>query len=315
MNNTAKEIATLLKSFDTITLLTHIRPDGDTLGSAYALFYALKSLNKNVKVVCESEISKRYTYLSNGESDISHECEGKIVCIDIASVELAGKKYVDIAKNADIVIDHHPTNARWAKNNLVVDNAAACGEIVYDIVTELCKITPKIAECLYTAISTDTGCFVYPSTSAHTHIIAAKLIEAGADAARLNKLLFRTKSSVCVEIERRALDSLEYFYDNTIACILIKKDWITELGATEDDLEGVSSIPTKIEGVQASVTFRQLSQNEYKLSVRSIGNVNCGAVCKIFGGGGHKNAAGCTVCGDYEEYKNKLADLLHQNKQ
>jgi len=314
MNSNVKETAKKLASLEDVTIITHIRPDGDTLGSAFALYHALTSLGKRVQVVCESKISPRYQFLSSGKEDIDNEVYGSIVCVDIAVPSLAGKKYEENAKTADIVIDHHPTNTFYGKHNLVLDDAAACGEIIFDIVNELGVINKTIADCLYTAISTDTGCFVYASTSAYTHSVASALANTGAEIAKLNKLLFRTKTSVAFEIERRALDSLEYFYNNTIACMVIKSDWITELGATEDDMEGISSIPTQIEGVLAAATFRQIGENEYKLSVRSTGLINASEVCKFFGGGGHKMAAGCTMQGDYTALKTLMADKLYEDK-
>lgn len=315
MNSTVKEITEKLLSFDELTLITHVRPDGDTLGSAYALCHALTRLGKKVHVVCDSEISPRYRFLSQGEAVIRSECSGAIVCVDVADPGMAGKLYAGYAENADIVIDHHPTNSGYGKVNLVRDNAAACGEVVYDIIAEMDVMDKTIAECIYTAISTDTGCFVYASTSAYTHNVAAELIKAGADTATLNKLLFRTKTPASFEIERRALDSLEYFYDNTVVCMLIKSEWIKELCATEDDIEGLSSIPIRIEGVQASATFRQVGDSEYKLSVRTGGMIDASLVCKSFGGGGHKMAAGCTMVGDYDELKQIMADKLHEGKQ
>ncbi len=314
MKNNVKEIAELLMSLDEITIITHIRPDGDTLGCAYALRHALSGMGKRIQVVCESKISPRYQFLSDGKDDISNDIFGTIVCVDIAVPSLAGKKYEETAQNADIVIDHHPTNTFYGKHNLVRDDAAACGEIVFDIIKEMGCESKEIANCLYTAISTDTGCFVYASTSPYTHIVASKLGEQGADIAKLNKLLFRTKSSTAFEIERRALDSLEYFYSNTVVCMLIKTDWISELSATEDDMEGLSSIPTQIEGVHAAATFRQIGIDEYKLSVRTNGIVNASEVCKFFGGGGHKMAAGCIMKGNYDELKHLMADKLYEDQ-
>ncbi len=301
-------------SLDDITIITHIRPDGDTLGSAYALFNALKATGKNVQVVCESEISPRYRFLSGGQAKIDKDIFGSVVCVDIAVPSLAGKKYEKYAESAQIVIDHHPTNTYYGKFNLVRDDAAACGEIVFDIINEMGALDKTIAECIYTAISTDTGCFVYASTSSYTHTVAASLAAAGAEIAKLNKLLFRTKTATAFEIERRALESLEYFYNKTIVCMVIKSSWIKELGATEDDMEGISSIPTQIEGVQGAATFRQIGENEYKLSVRTTGGINASEVCKFFGGGGHKMAAGCTMSGNYDELKQIMADKLHEGK-
>ena len=314
MKNNIKETVEKLLSFDKITILTHIRPDGDTLGSAYALYHALKSKGKSVQVVCESEISPRYRFLSGGKTNIDSEVVGNVICVDIAVPSLAGKKYEDIAKNADIVIDHHPTNTYYGNHNIVRDNAAACGEIIYDIVSEMGCLDKTIADCLYTAISTDTGCFVYASTTAYTHTVASKLAQAGAEIAKLNKLLFRTKSATAFEMERRTLDSLERFHNGTIVCMLIKNDWIKELSATEDDMEGLSSIPTQIEGVNGSATFRQIGKDEYKLSVRTDGTISASDVCAIFGGGGHKMAAGCIMHGEYNNLKKLMADKLFEAK-
>lgn len=314
MKNNIKETVEKLLSLDEITIITHIRPDGDTLGCAFALYHALKKKGKRVQVVCESKVSPRYRFLSDGKAEIDHDVFGSIVCVDIAVPSLAGKKYEEFAKNADIVIDHHPTNTYYGKHNLVRDDAAACGEIIFDIINEMGCINKTIADCLYTAISTDTGCFVYASTSSYTHTVASALSDAGADMASLNKLLFRTKTATAFEMERRALDSLEYFYNNTIACMLIKNEWITELSATEDDMEGLSSIPTQIEGVKGAATFRQIGENEYKLSVRTDGTISASDVCAYFGGGGHKMAAGCTMHGVYDELKHQMADKLFEAK-
>ena len=311
MNNTVKEIATALLDFDDITIISHIRPDGDTLGSSFALKHALEKLDKRVQVVCQSEISPRYRFLSDGESKIDHECSGKIICVDVAAPDMAGDKYVSYAQNADIVIDHHATNTGYGKMNIIDSSAAACGEIMLKIIQELVELDSFIADCIYTAISTDTGCFVYGNTTENTHEAASKVILAGADITKLNKLLFRTKTHTAFEIERRALESLEYFYNNTITCIIIKLDWIKELNACEDDLESISSIPAQIEGVKASATFRQIGENVYKVSVRTNGEIDGAAVCKFYGGGGHKMAAGCTLNGDYDELKSMMSQKLH----
>ena len=314
MNNIEKTLKTLL-SLDDITIITHIRPDGDTLGSAYALKHALEKSGKTVQVVCESEISPRYRFLTGGNSDIRHKCTSSIVCVDVADASMAGTTYEEFACNADVVIDHHSSNGGYGKCNLIDADAAACGEIVLKLCEMLGDIDSVIATCLYTAISTDTGCFVYSNTTADTHEAAARLIRAGADSAALNKLLFRTKSHAAFEIERRALESLEYFYDNTVTCMRIELDWINELSASEDDMEGISSIPARIKGVKAAVTFRQTDKNTYKLSVRTNGDIDAAAVCKFFGGGGHKMAAGCNMTGDYNELKKLMADKLFESRE
>lgn len=310
MNNTVSQVVSALLSFDEITIITHIHPDGDTLGSAFAMCRALEKAGKKVRVVCESEISPRYRFLSNGKANISDKPSGKIVCVDVASPDMAGKKYKDFAEKADVVIDHHATNHGYGKINLIKADAAACGEIVLELVREICEIDKCIADELYTAVSTDTGCFVHANTTAATHRVAAELAELGADIEKLNKLLFKTKTKNAFEIERCAFDTLEFFYGGVIACMLIPLEKIQELCANEDDLEGISSIPIQIEGVKAAVTFRQIEKDTFKLSVRTTGEIDGGAVCKSLGGGGHRMAAGCTLFGDYKELKNKMADSL-----
>lgn len=310
--NSIDETLKALLSFNELTIISHIRPDGDTLGSSFALCHALKRAGKTVSVVCDSEISPRYRFLTGGKSSIRGKCSGGIVCVDVASPAMAGESYSDFAQRADIVIDHHASNSGYGRCNMIEPQAAACGELVLKLVERICSIDKTIAECLYTAVSTDTGCFVFANTTADTHEAAARLIRAGADAARLNKLLFRTKSHAAFEIERRAFESLEYFYDNTVTCMKIDLDWIKELSANEDDMEGISSIPARIEGVKAAATFRQTDSETYKLSVRTNGEIDAAAVCKLFSGGGHKMAAGCTMTGDYEKLKKIMADRLFE---
>ena len=313
MNNVVKEIANELLSYNDITIISHIRPDGDTLGSAYALYHALKKSGKNVQVVCETPISPRYRFISLNKENIANDCFGKIVCVDIAAPDMAGNKYIDFAKNADIVIDHHDTNTGYGKLNVVDGKAAACGEIMYEIIKELCDIDKCIAECLYTAISTDTGCFVFGNTTKNTHRVAAELLAYDFSVEKLNKWLFRTKTKAAFEIQKCALETLNYFHEDSIVCMLIPLDVIAKLNATEDDLEGIASIPGQLEGVKAAATFRQLSKDTFKLSVRTNGEIHAGEVCKLFGGGGHKMAAGCTLTGNYNELCEIFAERLYEN--
>lgn len=313
MNNNINEIISELLSYETVTIITHLRPDGDTLGCAFALKYALEKLGKTVGVVCESEISPRYRFLSGGQANISNACEGKIICVDIASPDMAGKKYIEFAEKADIVIDHHETNPYFGKFNLINGSAAACGEIMYELISKLCTIDKCIAEYLYTAISTDTGCFVFANTTENTHRVASELLKFDINIAKLNKWLFQTKTKAAFEIQKQALETLTYFYDNKIVCMLLPMDLFKELNATEDDLEGLASIPSQIEGVIAAATFREIDKGVYKLSVRTTGEIHAGEVCKLYGGGGHRMAAGCFLRGEYHNLTKNFAERLFEN--
>ena len=310
MNNSKAQIINIFKTQTDFTLIAHRRPDGDTLGCCFALKHALELLGKRACVICCDEISPRYRFLTDGKGVLDASVNGCIVCVDLASPEMAGEKYKPYAERADIVIDHHPSNKGYGKVNLICPLAAATGEIIYEIIVELCPIDSFIADCLYTAISTDTGCFVYGNTTEASHKIAAKLINAGANIKNLNKNLFRTKTKAAFEIERQALDSLEYFNNATISTMLISLDMLLTTGASEDDIENLSSIPITVEGVAASATFRQLDKEIFKVSLRTNGVADASVVALSFGGGGHKMAAGCTLTGDYSYVKNLVVNEL-----
>ncbi len=310
MNNNLGKIIDFLKQGNVFTLIAHRRPDGDTLGCCFALKHALESLGKTANVICADEISPRYQFLTGGKSRLTETVQGSIVCIDLASADMAGEAYMEYAKMADIVIDHHPSNKGYGKLNFIDPTAAATGEIMYNIISKLCRVDSFIADCLYTAISTDTGCFAYGNTTMASHDIAARLIEAGADIRALNKNLFRTKTRAAFEIERQALDSLEYFNDMKIATMLISLEMFEKSGAGEDDIENLSSVPITVQGVAASATFRQLKNDVFKVSLRTNGLVDASLAAISFGGGGHKMAAGCTVKGNYNTVKNLVVNEL-----
>lgn len=301
----AQVISRLLKA-QNILLLCHKNPDGDTLGSASALCAALQQMGKTVAILCADAISSRYAYM---EIPLFHE-EFKpeyIVAVDVAGIQLFGDAVAAYSARVDLCIDHHPSNSGYADSMLLEGNAAATAEIMYDIICALgATLTPKIANCLYTGISTDTGCFKFANTTARTHEIAAKLIEAGAEVVKLNNILFENKSRSRLAAEGMALQNLEYYFDGRCAVVCLTKEQITETGADSTDLEGITGIPRAIEGVQVGITMRQQPTGSYKVSVRTEVGVDASAICAHLGGGGHKQAAGCEILGSTENAKSAL---------
>lgn len=292
-----------LKAADNVLILSHKNPDGDTIGSAGALFHALKSMGKTCAVLCTDEFNKRYDYMQIEMFDNNFEPQ-YIVAVDVAGLQLFGDLTVEYGKKADLCIDHHPSNSNYSDALLLDSTAAATCEVMYELIEKMgIEITPVIADCLYTGISTDTGCFKFANVTAKTHYITAKLIELGASYIKLNSLLFESKSKARLEIERIALESLEYYFDERCAIIVVTKNEIERTGADMNDLEGITAIPRMIEGVEVGITLRQQQSGSYKVSVRTASNVDACAICSRLGGGGHVRASGCEIIGGLENAK------------
>lgn len=221
-----------LRSADDILILCHKNPDGDTIGCAGALYLALKALGKNAAILCSDPIPSLYDYMELRQFDQSFT-PAFVVAVDVASIQLFGdrnnvQKY---AEHVQLCIDHHASNSGYAYETLLDPGAAAACEVMAGVISDMgVPIDASIADCLYTGIATDTGCFRFASTTARTHQVAAHLIEAGADVERLNARLFESRSRARLEIERIALESLEYFFDGRCAMIYLTWDQIVTSG-------------------------------------------------------------------------------------
>lgn len=299
-----------LKSAQQILILTHKSPDGDTLGSGYALCRALIKLGKTAAVICSDPIPQRYDYLKAGETDLADP--DLIVAVDIATTDLLGDKLSVYSDKVDVCIDHHGSNSKFAKLTFVDATAAAACEIFTELINKLGVVIDKnIANCLYTGIATDTGCFRYSSTTAKTLKTAAALIEAGAESAKLNKLLFETASRQRLELEKLALQNLEYYCGGKAAVMVLSLDMMKKSGAQESETEGIPAIPARIEGVEAGITLREKEDGSYKVSVRTVKQLNASEICAKFGGGGHACAAGCRLTDNLETAKKEIVAAVN----
>ena len=212
----------------------------------------------------------------------------------------------------DLAIDHHGSNEGFAQYNCVEPEKAACGEILYTIITEWFPVDADIALPLYLAISTDTGCFVYSNTTPNTHRVAAALMETGIDYAGVNKRHFRTKSYTRLRVESRIIDTMDLHDEGAIALAAVSLRDMAELGATEEDLEDIAAFVGQLKGVRTAVTIRELKPGECKLSLRTGDGLDASKVCALLGGGGHAAAAGCTVMGSVEEAKTSILWAIRQ---
>ncbi len=301
MDLTLQEAAALLLARRHITILSHRKPDGDTLGGAFALCWALEGLGKAARVLCADGYPDRYCFLyPDGYTPpvFAPDEEDFVVAVDTASLELLGTLGDRYKDKIDLIIDHHGSNTRFAPNTIVDTAAGATAELIFQLIPLLgAGYTPAIAGALYTGVATDTGCFRYTNTTAQTLRIAASLIDAGADSILINRLMFETKSKGRLAVEAMAMGSVEYDYDGRCAIIYITEAMLAATGVSEYDIEGISAMPRQIEGVEAGVTIREQG-GECRISLRTCSMVDASAVCQQLGGGGHPRAAGCTVKGD-----------------
>ena len=307
-----KECVSLLKEYDNYLILTHRNPDGDTLGSAFALHRALSQLNKKSMVRCGDPIHPKYSYLWDGIGSDEIEFD-KIIAVDVADKKLLGEEFeAKYGDNVFLCIDHHLSNREYAENLLLEDRAAAA-VIIYEIVCELgIEFTPEIANCVYTGLATDTGCFLFSNTTPTVHRIAADVMEKGADYTFINRLMFETKTLSYLRLEQMAVSSIESHFDGKCAIMMVTRKMIEESGSSASDCDGIAAIPRKIEGVKIAVTIRERHDGSYKVSLRTVEPYDAAKICANFGGGGHHAAAGCDFNCPVDEVKAALLKVIKE---
>ena len=305
-----KQTAAFLKKHNNYIILTHASPDGDTLGSAYALYYALNEIGKTACVLCPDVIPSKYDYFARKTDHVKRE-GATVVAVDVADKRLLGALQEEFGDIVDLNIDHHISNTRFAKNLLLDSSAAAAAQIVYELIGQMkVNINDITAKAIYTGLATDTGCFKYSNVTAKTHIIAAELYEYNIDAAEINRLMFDTKSKKLLELERMVLESAEYHFDDKCIILTVTEEMQNSTGCCGTDLEGIAVISRSVEGVKAGVTIKQTGEKEFKVSLRTYEPLSASEICKTLGGGGHRAAAGASVKGDLDEVKAKVLSAV-----
>ena len=216
---TVTQAAELLRTFDNVLILTHVRPDGDTVGCAAALCAGLRRLGKTAYLLPNPELTDTTAPYFRPYEAPEGFTPDKVVSTDIATAGLFPENARPYAERVDLAIDHHPSFESFGRENIVRPEAAACGELIYDILAQLGPITAELALPLYVAVSTDTGCFAYANTTAQTHAVAAALLRTGIDYQTVNKVFFRTKSRKRMQLEAAILNDCE-FYDRDRVAVL-----------------------------------------------------------------------------------------------
>ncbi len=292
---------------DDILIYAHQKPDGDTLGASFALLWALERLGKRARVECVDGFPERYSFVYGDYSpNMSFEAR-YFVSVDIASASLIDSKSDQYNDKIDLCIDHHKSNTLYAKETLLDTEAPAVCQVIFEIIRELgVAIDKHIATALFTGISTDTGCFKYSSVTAKTHRTAADLIELGADHGRINKLMFDTKTRGMLMVDRLMIETTTFYCADRCALAVIPADVSEKYGVSEEELDGISSFTVRIDGVYAGVTVRVKADDTYRVSLRTVSPIDASKICANFGGGGHMNAAGCTLTGNLYDAINSI---------
>ena len=287
-------------------IIYHARPDADAIGSAFALRELLAAMGINAICACSDEVPERLCFMTEDvqgsvlldDFATGHE---RVISVDSASPAQLGTLFDRLHKDIDIMIDHHGTGTVYA-DNYIRSDAAATAEIIFDVAEWLLEngripyIPHKVYSCIYTAISSDTGCFKYANTTPKTHIYASKLVELGVDTADINHRLFESKTLKQLKAEGEAARRLTVYEKGRIASVTFPYSAKFSLGLSDENLETIIDIPRSLGGVEVAFAVRQPEEkNFYRVSMRSNCDFDVSAVCARFGGGGHARAAGCSI--------------------
>ena len=310
---TVKETAAFLRQHDNYLILTHKRPDGDTIGCAAALCTALREQGKTAWVLPNPETTAIFTpYLEGLLAPEGYQPQ-TVVSVDMAARGLFPENAQQYLERVDLAFDHHPSQEFFAQNTCLDAQRAACGELMFDVIRQWGPVSQAVALPLYVAVSTDTGCFVYSNTSPATHAVAAALLATGIDFYPINRRHFRTRSFKRLQLESLLTAGMELLDEGQLAIVTLTLDMIAQVGAKEEDLDDISAFVGGVEGVHTGITIRELRPGVCKISLRTEpGELNASAVCGKLGGGGHAAAAGATVEGDPAYTRQVLVQAIRQ---
>lgn len=307
------QVVELIETKNRFAITTHIKPDGDGVGSSLGLLWLLRSLGKDAEVVVHGDVPMSYRTLPGAESirDVKRIEKGYdaifvIECSDISRPGIAG-----LEDEFTVNIDHHATSEHFGTINWIDSTASAVGEMIYN----LCKaiggrITKEIAECVYMALVTDTGSFHFPNTSDRTLKVASELIKAGARPAKISEVVYNNYPWSRIELMRQVLGTVKRDRTGRVASLRQTLAMKEEADAVDGDNNGFVNIPLAARDVIATVYMREVGPDSYRVSLRSKGEINVAKVAEEFGGGGHKNAAGLRIEGNWDECESKLVDSV-----
>ena len=293
---TRNETADFLLTHDNYAILTHRRPDGDTIGSSAALCRILRKMGKTAHLLRNAEITDRFAWLHEGLTKEEAAETDTLVTVDVASPGMLPARFEKYLGSIALRIDHHASGTSFTEMELVDSTMGACAEILFDLLQALGQeLDPQTADAIYVGTSTDTGCFRFANTTAHTFATAAACAAAGARVYALNQELFETNTLGRLKIQSWIVEHMDIFAGGQLAVVAIPRAVEEAIPVTEDDMDNISSFPRSISGVCMAATLRETKEGDAKLSVRAIPGYDATVVAGVFGGGGHKGAAGATL--------------------
>ena len=301
---TVKEVAAFLRVHDSYLILTHRRPDGDTLGCAAALCAMLRQMGKTAALLPNAEVTSLYVdYVAPywAAEDYRYET---VVSVDHRGAGAVPRQCGAALRTGSILPSTTIRAMRASEGKAAsIPECAACGEILYELAVELGQLTPAVALPLYVAVSTDTGCFVYSNVTANTHRVAAALMETGIDYRAANKRHFRTKTKKRLALEAELLRTMEFYDEGRVVVVTLPLSLAERLSLTEADMDDVSALGGVVEGTDCSITMKETKDGAWKISVRTGTRVNATRACAALGGGGHRAASGCVYHGSLADAK------------
>ena len=342
MNQTAREytpyndidVARRFLECSSCLILFHVHPDGDATGSAFALKVMLESMGKRAYCVCDGDIPERLKFISRGQDSVRIESipdgfsPDLIVSVDTASPSQLGKLYEVYKDKIDIMIDHHRMGTVYA-NYYIDPDMSACGEVLYSVFEHIARITGAeipydVKYLVYTAISSDTGCFRYNNVKPSTFSLASLLLASGVPTADINHKLFGIKSLKQMQVEHAGFERMNFYADGRMAVITFPYDLKKQYGAEDENLETLIDVARCIKGVEVAAVVKQPTEDKrYRVSLRSSTDFDVSRVCSLYGGGGHERAAGCTLVCDsilaaeitiVSAIENAYADMMMNKK-
>ena len=307
------QVVELIEKKQAFAITSHIRPDGDGIGSGLALYWMLRSLGKEVDVVLRDRIPPAYEILPGSESvyvqdDLVKDYDA-VFLMECSDAERPG---LPSLKNQFIVnIDHHSTTEPFGHINWIDPTAGAVGEMIYNLAKALgVEVTKEIGDCIYTAILTDTGSFHFSNTTERTLKIASELVRRGVEPAKISQALFYSHPFSKIKLMGMVLSTIQRDESGHIAWVTVDHETMYEAGACDEDADGIVNYALSIDEVVAVAFFKELSSGIWRISLRSKGKNNVAKVAEVFGGGGHRNAAGCRIEGDFEEVRCRVIEGL-----
>ncbi len=315
MTNPPAELIEHIRAGRRFVIASHQRPDGDAIGSAMAMALALKRLGKDAVVVTDAIPPVFLQPFPEVDSiritpEVTETFDAALI-MECSELSRTGVQGLD--RSPVMNIDHHPGNKGYGSINWVDESAAACGEMVYSLIEALgAPLTPDVATHIYLAILTDTGSFHFSHLSPRTYEIAKRCVEAGADPQWIARTHYDSNSLARVRIFGAVMNGMVIVDEGRVALLSITRDKMTDLGGTSDDLEGLINFPLTVKDIEAVAFFKEIGDGEWRVSLRSKGNVDTGAIARRNGGGGHTNAAGCSAKGTLDDVYKQFGEWLTQ---